>query len=265
VGGNAIGQWRPTPPLFTPGAFPQFATMIPWVIPSPSQFRPAGPPDLAGIQYANDLNETKLKGSITSPTRTADQTSYARFWQAGNPVDYWDPVATSLSAEHHLTLSENARLLALVNIAMADAVIGCWDAKYHYVAWRPVTAIPLADTDPNPGTAGDPTWMPLLATPSHPEYPSAHSCLSSAGLRIMSNYFGENTPFNVVSDFTPGVRYFSTFSAALDEVGNARIFGGMHFRTAVNDGLTLGTAVGDYILANALLPVHGQREGQLQH
>jgi hypothetical protein len=264
-GGNALGQWRPTPPLFTAGVFPQFATMTPWAIASPSQFRPAGPPNLASIQYANDLNETKLSGSITSPTRTADQTLYARFWAPGTPVDYWDPVATSVSAERHLTLSENARLLALVNIAMADAVIGCWDAKYHYVSWRPVTAIPLADTDPNPGTTADPNWTPLLPTPSHPEYPSAHSCLSSAAVRIMSNYFGENTQFNMVSDFIPGVRYFSTFSAALDEVGNARIFGGMHFRTAVNDGLTLGTAVGDYILANALLPVHGQREGQVQH
>jgi PAP2 superfamily protein len=200
------------------------------------------------------------------PSRTADQTLYARFWASATPTGFWDPVATSLGAERHLNLSENARLLALVNIALADAVIGCWDAKYTYVSWRPVTAIPLADTDGNPGTISDPNWTPLLPTPSHPEYPSAHSCISSAGVRIMSNYFGENTQISVVSDQMPGVtRFFPSFSGVLDEVGNARVFGGMHFRTAVNDGRTLGTAVGDYVLSHALLPVHGQREGQLHH
>jgi hypothetical protein len=221
-------------------------------------------------QYAADFNETKLSGSISSVTRTSDQTFYARFWQlaALAPVDSWDPVATSLSAERHLNLSENARLLALVNIALADAVIGCWDAKYTYTSWRPVTAIPLGDTDGNPATAADPNWMPLLPTPPHPEYPSAHSCLSSAAVRIMSDYFGENTAFNVVGDLMPylGVtRYFPSFSAALDEVGNARIFGGMHFRTAVVDGRKLGTEIGNYILAHALRPVNGQREGQTGH
>jgi len=266
LGGLAPGQWRPTPPAFTPGMAPQLATMTPWAIATHSQFRPAGPPSLTSTQYAADMNETKLSGSISSPSRTADQTLYARFWASATPTGFWDPVATSLGAERHLNLSENARLLALVNIALADAVIGCWDAKYTYVSWRPVTAIPLADTDGNPGTISDPNWTPLLPTPSHPEYPSAHSCISSAGVRIMSNYFGENTQISVVSDQMPGVtRFFPSFSGVLDEVGNARVFGGMHFRTAVNDGRTLGTAVGDYVLSHALLPVHGQREGQLHH
>ena len=266
LGGNAPGQWRPTPPAFAPGIAPQFATMTPWVIAAPSQFRPAGPPSLTSAQYAADFNETKLLGSVSSPSRTTDQTLYATFWQqSATPVDFWDPVATSLSAERHLNLSENARLLALVNMALADGQIGCWDAKYTYTSWRPVTAIRLADTDGNPATTIDPNWTPLLATPGHPEYPSAHSCISSAGVRILSDYFGENTPFNMVSDGMPGVsRYFPSFSAALDEVGNARIFGGMHFRTAVVDGRTLGTAVGDYILGHALLPIHGEHKGQVR-
>jgi len=266
LGGLAPGVWRPTPPALAPGVAPQMATMTPWAIASPSQFRPSGPPSLTSPQYTADFNETKSMGSISSSTRTADQTLYALFWQSGSPTDLWDLVATSLGAERHLNLSENARLLALLNMALADGIIGCWDAKYHYVFWRPITAIRLADTDGNSDTAVDLSWTPLIVTPAFPEYASAHSCVSGAGVRILSDYFGENTPFSVSSDGMAGVtRYFSNFSAALDEVGNARVFGGIHFRTAVVDGRTLGTNIGNYILGNALLPVHGAREGQLQH
>src|SRR5262249_22099942 len=150
LGGAAPGQWRPTPPAFAAGAAPQLAQETPWVIASPSQFRPAGPPALTSGQYTADFNATKSMGSISTASRTADQTLYAKFWQSAAPPVLWDPVATSLAAERHLTLSENARLLALVNISQADAIIGCWDAKYTYAFWRPVTAIPLAGTDGNP-------------------------------------------------------------------------------------------------------------------
>jgi PAP2 superfamily len=264
LGGLATGEWRPTPPAFAPGLAPQLAQVTPWAIASPSQFRPAGPPSVTSPQYTADFNETQSMGSISSPSRTVDQTLYARFWQSANPADFWDPVATSLGAERHLNLSENGRLLALLNIALADAVIGCWDAKYTYTFWRPVTAIQLAGTDGNPATTPDPSWTPLIVTPPFPEYPSAHSCVSSAAARILSAYFGEDAQFSVSSDGMPGVvRFFSSFSAALEEVKNARVFGGIHFRTACNDGQALGSAVGDYILGHALLPVHGKREGQI--
>ncbi len=266
LGGLAVGQWRPTPPGFAPGLAPQLGHVTPWVIASPSQFRPAGPPSLTSAQYARDVNETQTMGSVSSSSRTADQTLYARFWQSATPPDFWDPVATSLSAEHHLNLSENARLLALVNMSLADAVIGCWDAKYAYTFWRPVTAIPLAGTDGNPATTPDLTWTPLIVTPPFPEYPSAHSCVSSAAARILSAYFGDAAQFGVASDGMPGVvRYFSSFTAALDEVKDARVFGGIHFRTACDDGQALGTAIGDYILGHALLPIHGERKGQVGH
>ena len=266
LGGLAAGEWRPTPPAFAPGLAPQLGQMTPWAIASPSQFRPASPLDLASPQYAADFNETETMGSATSSTRTIDQTLYARFWQSASPADFWDPVATNLSAERHLTLSENARLLALLNMGLADAVIGCWDAKYTYSFWRPVTAIPLAGSDGNPATTADPTWTPLIVTPPFPEYPSAHSCVSGAAARILAGYFGEDAQFSVASDGMPGVvRYFSSFSSALDEVKNARVFGGIHFRTACNVGQTLGSAVGDYIVGHALLPIHGNREGQVQH
>ncbi len=262
LGGNAVGEWRPTPPGFLPGAAPQFAYMTPWAIDSPSQFRPAGPPALTTARYTTDFNETKSMGSLSSPTRSADQTLFARFWAASTVTYFWDNVALSLAAERHATLSEKARLLALVNIAMADAAIACWDAKYHYVSWRPVTAIALADTDGNPDTAADPTWAPLLTTPNHPEYPSAHSTVSGAAATMLASIFGDATSFSLDSDVLLGViRSFASFSTALDEVRDARVFAGIHYRTACVDGQATGAAVANYILANSLQPVHGHPGG----
>ena len=155
-------------------------------------------------------------------------------------------------------MSQTARLLALVNLGMADAIIGCWDAKYTYSTWRPITAIQLGDTDGNDATISDLGWTPLIVTPAFPEYPSAHSCVSGAAGRILSQAFGEETSFNVVSNAMLGVtRKFNTFSAALAEVENARVFGGIHFRTACVDGTALGIAVGDYVIARALLATDG--------
>src|ERR1700689_4211690 len=165
---------------------------------------------------------------------------------------------TSLAAQHNFSMSQTARLLALVNLGMADAIIGCWDAKYTYSTWRPITAIQLGDTDGNDATIPDSGWTPLIVTPAFPEYPSAHSCVSGAAGRILSQAFGEETSFNVVSNAMLGVtRKFTTFSAALEEVENARVFGGIHFRTACVDGTALGIAVGDYVIAHALRATDG--------
>lgn len=165
TGGTAPGEWRPTPPAFAPGLTPQLAHVTPWVMQSPSQFRPPAPPALDSAEYTADFNEIKAMGSSASTSRTADETDAALFWNPGNPPDFWDPVAVSLAAKHHFNLLQTAHLLAHVNLAMSDAMIGCWDAKYTYVSWRPITAIQLAGTDGNPDTAADPTWTPLLVTP----------------------------------------------------------------------------------------------------
>jgi len=258
LGGNAVGQWRPTPPGLLPGAGPQFAYMTPWAISSPSQFRPAGPPALTSARYTTDFKETQSMGSLSSSTRTADQTLASKFWNASTPAYFWDTLAIALGADRHNTLSENAHLLALVNVAIADAGIACWEAKYHFVFWRPVTAIPLADTDGNADTPADPTWTPLLTTPAFPEYPSGHSTVSGAAATVLASYFGKSTSFSMDSDVMTGVvRSFTSFSAVLDEIQDARIFGGIHFRTACADGQATGAAVANYILANALQPVHG--------
>jgi hypothetical protein len=156
-----------------------------------------------------------------------------------------------------LTLSENARLLGALNVAMADAAIACWNAKYTYVFWRPITAIQFADTDGNPGTVAEANWEPLLPTHPHPEYPSGHSCASGAGTTVLANYFGDNTAFTMDSDGMPGVtRVFPSFSAAIEEVRNARVFVGIHFRTACNDGAQLGSSVANYVFNHSFQPVH---------
>jgi hypothetical protein len=239
--------------------------MVPWVIQSPSQFLPPGPPALSSAQYAADFNEVKALGRSTGSTRSADQTAAGLFWQSASSPDYfWDRVAVRLADQHHTTLSENARLLAMVTIAIADAGIAAWNGKYHYVFWRPLTAIQLADTDGNPATVADPTWTPLLTTPPYPEYASGLDSVSAAAIAVLVSFFGSDTPF-IVDSSTPGVmRSFANFPDALTELINARIWGGIHFRTADVDGVAQGTAVGNYIIANAFLSQHGNRNGQIR-
>ena len=259
LGGTNPGEWRPTPPAMAPGLAPQLATTTPWVLRSPSQFRLAGPPALTSDEYTADFNEIKSMGIAMNSGRTADQTLSANFWQVGNPPDYWDQTVLSLAEQYQYSLSDTARLLALVNLGMADAMIGCWDSKYTYSSWRPITAIQLGDTDGNDATAADPAWTPLIVTPPFPEYPSAHSCASGAAAHILAETFGEATSFGIVSLAMPGVtRQYHNFSEALEDVKNARVFGGIHFRTATTDGTSLGIAVADYVMENALSPKEGE-------
>ena len=256
------GEWRRTPPAFAAAAGRQFATMTPWSIPSPDYFRPAGPPSLASTRYAADLAEVKSKGQDTSVTRTADETLYSVFWNASTASYLWNSIATSLAAERHLTLSEEARLLGLLNVAIADAAIGCWDAKYRYLFWRPITAIR------SNGIPADATWSTLFPTPAHPDYPSGHSCLSGAAGRLLSMLFGESSSFSVTGDAPANLgvtRSFTSFADANDEVRNARVFAGIHFRAATDDGQALGVNVADYVLEHALAPLHGNKTGQLRH
>lgn len=258
IGGTNIGEWRPTPPAFATGVAPQFAYMTPWVITTPSQFRPAGPPALSSARYAEVFNEIKAYGSLSSPFRTADQTLFSQFWNSTTTSYFWNHVALYLGAERHTTLLQNALVLGALNVAIADAAIACWDAKYHYVFWRPVTAIPLADSDGNLATISDPNWTPLLITPAHPEYPSAHSTATAAGIAVLAHFFGKNSAFVVDSNVMLGVvRSFPNFAAAQAELNNARVYGGIHFRTAVEDGQATGTAVAKYVLKNAFQRLDG--------
>jgi hypothetical protein len=276
-GNTELGQWRPTPNDPYPGTspngagYPQFVEMTPWAIASASQFRPGPPPALTSRRYAKDLNETKQMGSFSSPTRTPDQTIASLFWAAvtgsSATASYlWNRVALSLidrrDGDHddrgdrrqrdRDTLLDNARVLGTLNVAMADAMIGCWDAKYTYNFWRPITAIREPAEDGNRATTPDPAWTPLLSTPAHPEYPSAHGCISSAAATVLGHVFGERTHFDMDSDLMLGVtRSFPSFQAALDEVKDARVFAGIHFRNSTEVGGVLGTAVAEWVLGNA--------------
>ena len=248
----AVGYWRPTPPLNAPGAGTQLATMTPWVLMRASQFRLAPPYALDSAQYAADLNETKTMGALSGSPRTADQSELALFWQSNTPLT-WDRVAAQISAERGLSFHENVHLFALLNVTMADAVIACWDSKYRYSFWRPITAIREGLTP----TDADPTWEPWLdffkpGTPAFPEYPSAHASISGSAAFILGSIFGDNTSFTVTSESRPGTRSFSSFSSAVSEIADARVFGGIHFRTSCVLGNTLGRNVAHFVARHAM-------------
>jgi len=262
-GSQLVGKWRPTPPGFANGLAPSLAHTLPWVIPSPSSFRPPGPPSLTSVEYTNDFNEVKTVGEFNSSVRTADQTEAALFW-AGTALTLWNRVAVANAVRRHTTLSQNARLLALLNVAMADAGISCWEGKYFFEFWRPITAIRLASTDSNPDTVEQADWIPRIITPPFPEYASGHSTVSGAAQAVLTAYFGNSIPVEGTSEGLPGVvRHWPNFSAAADEANLARIYGGIHFRAAVRDGRAAGDAIGAFVMENAAQPLHGEAVGHL--
>jgi len=273
--GTAIGAWRRTPnlpvstALSAAGAgYLQLSQQTPWAIASPSAFRPGPPPAITSAEYAQDFNETKTMGNLTSAARTADQTTNALFWNSATVSYLWDTTAVALlKQEDHERewgwgrrrkdpLVEHARLFGVLGVSMADAIIGCWDAKYTYAYWRPVTAIRDSADDGNPATSSDPTWMPLFATPGHPEYPSGHSCASGAAAAVLVAEFG-NRHITMRSDLMLGVtRSYKNFSSALEDVKNARVFAGIHFRTACNVGTELGASVAEYVMQTKFQPLN---------
>jgi hypothetical protein len=257
----ADGFWRPTPPANAFGATPQIATMTPWVLTRPSQFRLPPPLERTSAEYAADLNEVKDMGSLSSVG--TDRSKTALFWALNTPLA-WDRIAAQISTKRGLTLTENAHLFALLNVSLSDALIACWDSKYRYVFWRPITAIRAGLT---PADA-DPTWEPLLdslrvnpGTPAHPEYPSAHSSLSGAAAFILAAAFGENTTFTATSEILPdSPRTYSSFSDATAEIADARVFGGIHFRTSCVRANKLGRAVAEYVSRHAMRARGDDRE-----
>jgi hypothetical protein len=272
VGSTDVGKWRPTPrPPATPGGpelaglpalVPSMATTDPFVIPFPWSFRLGGPPALTSAEYAADFVEVKSVGESTSATRSADQTESARFW-GGTAAGFWNRAASTASQQRHLTLSENARLFALLNVGIADALISCWDAKFHFPFWRPITAIRLAHTDDNPATTVQATWTPLLVTPPYPDYDSGSQSVAGASQAILTAYFGDDLPLEGFSEGFPGVvRSYANFAEAADDALMARIWAGIHFRSAMRDARVRAERIAAYVLENAAQPVHGKKNGQ---
>ncbi|MDX1951588.1 MAG: vanadium-dependent haloperoxidase [Verrucomicrobiota bacterium] len=256
----APGIWRPTLPANAAALLPAWGTVKCFAIPDGTRFRPYAPPSLTSSAYAFEVNITKEIGSSTSTTRTADQTQIAQFWADGGgtetPPGHWNHIAQDVAIAQGNTLEENARLFALLNIAMADAAISCWDAKYTFNLWRPITAIREADTDNNPETTADPAWTPLIATPPFPECTSGHSTFSRAASTILASFYGtDEIAFSSVSDGLPGVtRNYQRFSQASDESGVSRIFGGIHFPTANIAGQAAGFNIANLVTQYFLQP-----------
>ena len=258
------GHWQPLLPNGTAplDATPWVGGVTPFLLQSSSQFRSDGPQELTSAAYAADLNEVKGLGGdgvVTPSTRTADETHNAVFWQsAGGPALLWNGVARDLAEDpaYALDLSDSALLLAEMNLSGADAAINCWNDKYHFDFWRPWTAIRHADLDDNPATEADPTWTPLLTAP-YPEHASGHLCLDGAHLRVLQMFFGtDEVPFGVTSSqFGGETRFFDRFSQPLEEIINARIWAGLHFRTADEQAVELGTNVADYMADHYFQPV----------
>ena len=254
--GDDLGDWRPTPPAFAPALLPHWGLVTPFVLRTADQFRGKGPLDLTTRRYARDVEEVRRLGSATSVDRTADQTQIALFWIEAS-VDGWCRIARTLSANAHLDLWQNARLFALITLAMADAYIAQFDEKYHYNFWRPVTAIQAGDTDNNPHTVGDPAWMALRPTPPIPEYSSAHAAVGAAAAEAMKRFFGtDDMPFNTSSPTAGNViRTFTGVRHAARENGVSRIYVGFHFRFSVEDGLKMGRRIGRFVVQRSLRPV----------
>jgi len=260
LGSTAIGQWRPTPsllpgppPTLSPGLNPWLATVTPFTMHSGSQFRVDPPPDLTSQLWADDYNETKTVGSLTSNTRTAEQTEIGYFWADSGPL-LWQNALRYISGTYLHDTGDSARMFAL-----ADAQIACWDSKYFYNRWRPLTAIRLGDQDGNAATVVDPGWQPLINTPNFPEYPSGHADVSGAVSHMLRLFFGSDEltfQMTTTNALAPQkTRTFTRFSQAEQEVINARVYVGIHYRNSDTTAEAQGRRVANWVFRHTLRPV----------
>jgi hypothetical protein len=255
--GTQPGQWQPTPPAFAPALRPGWGRVLPFAVASSAQFRPKPPPSIHSGVYARAYNEIQEIGGATSGERPEDRTNVARFYAVVLGIDCWNPAARQASVAQRRTLSENARAFALLAMAIHDALISSTEAKFHYQFWRPVTAIRAGATDDNHRTEPDPNFLPLINTPPFPGYPSNHGCIAGAARAVLSHVFGEDGhTITLSSDKIPEVVLnYTAWEQICDDIDDARMFGGIHFRFDQEAGQRQGRRVGEYILRHELRPV----------
>ena len=256
---SGLGIWRPTAPA--PPALSWWGGITPFVLESATQFHVPPPPELTSAEYAADVNEVKLYGGTTSALRTPDQTELARFWVEGGSLS-WNRIARAMAAEQQTSVQENARIFALLNMALSDGFVVVFETKYRFNFWRPIHAIRENDgttqyDDGNPETVPDPTWTPLIgSTPNHPEYLSGHSGSSSAAAEVLTQFFGPNAGFSTTSNALPGVvRSYASFWDAAREVVDARVFAGIHFRRTCVLSNEIGRKIGKFAVKNYMRPI----------
>jgi hypothetical protein len=258
--GDQPGEWRPTSfnpitgaPVVEPA--PWVGNVKPFLIPNAEALRTDGPNALSSAAYTKDFREVKRVGSLTSTVRTPDQTDAALFWQA-NGAALFNAIFRQLADTQELDIAQAARMFAMTNMAGADGAIGCWKDKYYWNSWRPITAIHDAADDGNPATVADPTWKPLFTTPPFPEHPSGHTCISGAVVKTLQDFFGtDEIAFGTFSGFSNSSRSFEKFSEAIKEIIDARVWAGIHFRTADVQGQELGQKVAGYLREHYFQPV----------
>lgn len=254
--GSGPGVYQATPPAFANPINTFMLGLKPFALERASQFRAYGPPDLTSAKYAADLEMVRTLGSATSTKRTAEESEIARF-HTENPNTFWARNLRDFAAGKNLDVGHSARLFALLFVGISDATQACFDSKYYYNFWRPVTAIAAADTDGNPATAADASWTPLAVTPPHPEYPAAHGCVAGLVAETLNRFFGQRhlkmTFTSTVAGSVPHV-YFGT-DDLVEEIIVARVYGGMHYPTSVVHGATLGRNVAKWIDDNYFGPI----------
>jgi hypothetical protein len=259
VGGTDPGVWRPTPPAFAPMLAPWLGDVTPFTMKSTSQFLAAPPPPLGSRRYARDYDEVKALGPLNGSDRTPEQTDQAQFWAANFPV-VWNQVYREVAAAHVSDIADSARLFALGNLAMADSIITCWNSKKYYAAWRPITAIREGENDGNPLTVGDQSWTPLIATPPYPDHTSGANNITAAAARTLQLFFDTNDfDFSVTTTNTgptiQDTRMYSHFTDVMQEVVDARILLGIHFRFADEDARKQGKHIANWAFGHYLRPV----------
>ena len=254
TGGAAIGQWRPIPPATSMSAQALAFTSM-FVLDNDLQFRPPAPRTMASPTYLQDFNAVKALGRNAGSSRTEDQTRLAPFWE-GNASVHWNQAANQLARANGLSMSRCSRLLAMLNVAMADTAFTIWSAKRNYgampteVTWRPFTAITLADQDPNPDTMVDAAWQPLVLTPSHPEYPAGHPAQNGAAATVLLSRFEDAQSFTLTTGATS--RTYVSITAARQDGNNARVWGGMHYPSTVTISDATGEAIAQYVSRHAM-------------
>lgn len=258
TGGTFPGEWRPTPTAFAAFAFTYLAETQPFMLLSPRQFRPQPPPPLTSETYRRDYDEVKRLGCLNCARATAQQT-IANFWQ--NFIPQWQGAIRSIVTNGYVPdIGDQARLFALASYAAADAIISCWESKLHYSFWRPITAIREGDVDGNPRTAGDTNWTPLLTTPPYPDHSSGANNITGAMTTILQLFLGtDEATFTVPGpNASVGPRSYTRISVAQGEVVEARIYQGIHFRYADEDGRRQGARVAHWVFQKYLKPAHGK-------